>query len=336
VSGSTLPTGSSVECRAPDRPDVPAILDLWKSRYRRAANGKLPLPEDWLLAPAQLTGFLEQHVGNGAGLVAERDGVIVGYMFYDQFEFHAELSSFVPIVAHGAANDRRLSVYAALYRTLSAELVRRGSLNHLMTFYADDTELREFLFTLGFGGYAVDAYVNTADAAKAISSRTEKPADEMTIRAATTRDLDLLYPLIRESDSYYAEPPLFLKREGSPQDEVADLLASRDGAVFLALADGSAVGFMNIRRSDEVDPITLVDTSTALIDPLGAYIVPELRGHGLGRALLAECFEWAQQEGLPRIHVDFESANPCAYRFWPLYFTPTLLSLKRSINADAS
>jgi GrpB-like predicted nucleotidyltransferase (UPF0157 family) len=35
------------------------------------------------------------------------------------------------------------------------------------------------------------------------------------------------------------------------------------------------------------------------------------------------------------LHVDFESANPSASRFWPRHFTPALASLKRSIFADA-
>jgi GNAT superfamily N-acetyltransferase len=190
-----------------------------------------------------------------------------------------------------------------------------------MTFFCSDERLKEFLYDLGFGAYVMDAFCIPAEA----SSFGD-------IRRAGQNDVDALFGLAQESRLYYRNAPVFLKRDIIGKDKLKQLV--EDEAVFIAVADGKAVGFMNISVSRENDPITLAAGWTALIDEIGAYIKPEYRGRGIGDQLLHTIRNHCAGIGVERIHVDFETANPFANRFWRKYFDPMLLSVKRGINRD--
>jgi hypothetical protein len=45
--------------------------------------------------------------------------------------------------------------------------------------------------------------------------------------------------------------------------------------------------------------------------------------------------DWAREQDLERVHVDFETANRPAKRFWLQHFRPCLASVRRKVNADA-
>jgi GNAT superfamily N-acetyltransferase len=155
------------------------------------------------------------------------------------------------------------------------------------------------------------------------------------VRQATLADLGAVRSLCEESCGYYRSPPIFLEREGGKPDEYyAECLGSPGRALFLAMDGGRAVGFMSVRRCGGLNYYDLSDPGTALIDEMGAYIVPGHRGSGLGKALLAECVGWCRRSGIPRIHVDFESANVPARRFWLRHFAETARSVRRSVYRD--
>ena len=155
------------------------------------------------------------------------------------------------------------------------------------------------------------------------------------MRQATRKDLDELFALVKESDAFYAKAPLFLRRESETEAQIAEMLTSPDYAVFVATENDTIVGYMNTRCHSENDMLTLSDTATALIDPLGAYLKEEYRGRGIGKQLLHEVVTWSSQRKITTIHVDFESANYYANQFWPKYFVPILSSVRRHLNGDA-
>jgi GNAT superfamily N-acetyltransferase len=304
---------------------IPEIKKLWDVQYTRMAQSYHFLPHGWLGNSAAFATFIERHPH---GLAVASAGRIVGYMAYDLFDFHGERTAFFPIMAHAAEEECKLEAYALMYRHLAQRLVEQGCINHLLSFFPPDQPLQRYLFELGFGLYVVDAFRGLDDIAVAPEAGT------VNVRQAGMADLDALSALVKESDGYYAEPPLFLMREAEGRDEIAPMLAAEDNALFLAFADSRAVGFMNVRVNHRDDPITLCDPTTACLDPLGAYIRQEYRGAGIGKRLLREVIAWARRMGAQTLHVDFESANPHASRFWPRYFAPAIYSLKRHLNED--
>jgi GNAT superfamily N-acetyltransferase len=71
----------------------------------------------------------------------------------------------------------------------------------------------------------------------------------------------------------------------------------------------------------------LAQTNTAQIK--SAYARPEVRGKGVGAALLQHAIEWSQQQGYDRIFVEHETANIYGGNFWGTYFSPYLYASMR-------
>lgn len=132
---------------------------------------------------------------------------IVGFLTYDLVDFHNEPAAFFPIMAHAAEASYKLNVYSMMYTYVSQKLVEQGCLNHLFTFFALDQALQAYLFELGFGLYVVDAYRGLQHIP------IEGKEHDIVVRKAGLNDVDELLGLVQESARYYAEAPLFLKRD---------------------------------------------------------------------------------------------------------------------------
>ena len=63
-----------------------------------------------------------------------------------------------------------------------------------------------------------------------------------------------------------------------------------------------------------------------------AYCLPEYRGRGIGKALLAEAVLWAKRNGLERLCVEGESANIYGGNFWISHFHPAQYAVRRCVD----
>ena len=306
---------------------IPELVELWTHKYRRVVEEYDYLPRAWLDDASMVARFIERRMANG--MVATLGDEVIGFMTFDVFDFHGEPTGFFPIMAHAAKETYKLVAYSEMYKSLLQVLVDRGCLNHIVTFFAPDQRLQEYLFELGFGLYVVDAYRDRQPVAVGTTMQ------GIEVRKACGEDIDHLVALVKESDGHYMEAPLFLVREAGSREAILNMLMADDQAVFIAVRDKTIVGFMNVRRNGPSDAITLCDSSTATIDPLGAYIKEDCRGAGIGKRLLQEVVAWSSRQNITAIHVDFESANTHANQFWPRYFAPILYSVKRRLNNDS-
>ena len=304
---------------------VEASAELFVSRYEAARKTLRVLPDTWSEDPSHVRSFLSNHVGDGSAYVAERGGEPVGYMAYDSFPFHGERKAFCPVLGHASVEAGRSLIYLEMYRALSRRWVEDGVLGHFVTYFSDDAVLRDLFFGLGFGLYVVDCFGPPEPVAG---------SGQADVREGSVDDLPELVRLDEEFRRFTVEPPLFLVREKLSQRRYERLLTDGGSRVFIAEAGGRAVGFIYVRRNDEDDAVTLSPRGVGMIDVIGAYLEPDARGRGVGEQLLDRAFEWCRGNDVSSVHVDFESANPYASRFWPKYFTPVLHSVKRSVNQD--
>jgi len=103
---------------------------------------------------------------------------------------------------------------------------------------------------------------------------------------------------------------------GSPAEELAeefrDLLSSNECAVFLLLLNGQMSGFAQCQlRRDYVE-----GTSNSPVGYLeGIYVLPEYRGQGHARELLAYCEQWAKERGCTEFASDCELGNDGSLAF---------------------
>lgn len=304
---------------------IQTAFDLWKTEFQEHQSKNELFSTYWITDSSQFKAYMKKHVQSGKGVVAFDEGKIVGYMVYDDFPFHGEKAAYCPIIGHSSVKDKRLLVYRQLYKHLSDKWIKDHNLSHIYTFYSSDTRLLAEFYHRGFGLYAVDAYRTSESLQSSCKASIEK---------ALPGDLSDLMRLDKEFCAYTREAPLFFVRKSPDLEVFNGYIDERDSAVFISRIDGEAVGFMSIKLSPENNSITLTDRTMGQIVELGAFVEYEYRGEGIGVGLLCAVIEWCRGRGIERIHVDYESANLYASRFWPKYFTPLLYSVKRNVNPD--
>jgi GNAT superfamily N-acetyltransferase len=116
------------------------------------------------------------------------------------------------------------------------------------------------------------------------------------------------------------------QRHRSPQERVANGLASEDRQIFVGLLDGHRVGFALV-----VLVTGMPGGLLARVEEL--YVEPEAREVGVGESLLDSCVQWATAQGCTGIEVDAlpgaRSAKNLAERSG---FTARLLTLHKRLG----
>ena len=304
---------------------IQSSFDLWNKEYQKQKRMIKQLPENWVNDPTQFRLFLKKHIKKGTGIVAKTSNEVIGYMVYDVFPFHGETIAYIQIMGHSSIKSGRVKIYQHLYKHLSDLWVKDNILDHIVTFFESDTQLKNELYQRGFGLYAVDAYRSI----ESVQSNCNVP-----ILQASSNNINELMRLGEEFRIYLQEAPLFFVRDKVNLEHIEDFIDKNDAAVFIAEVYGESVGFMSVRKSKNEDINTLANLNTGKIDKLGAYLQPSSRGQGIGTGLLQKVTEWCRKHRIDHIHVDYESANLYASGFWPKYFTPVMYSVRRKINSN--
>ena len=113
------------------------------------------------------------------------------------------------------------------------------------------------------------------------------------IRPAQPADIPVIYQLIRDLASYEGA----LDDVTGTEDDLRRALLAQPAAVFAHVAEhdsqvgGFALWYLSFSTWEAGHGIYLEDL----------YVRPELRGHGLGRALLAELARICVERGYPRL-----------------------------------
>jgi GNAT superfamily N-acetyltransferase len=158
------------------------------------------------------------------------------------------------------------------------------------------------------------------------------------VRHAGATDVDVLVELDPLLQGHQLESPVFsgggFSQESEEElraeiladlakDEIADLLAERDGRV---------VG------SFQISPVEESSVHAGLARPDGSALLnwaatrPDVRGSGAGVALTQAAFAWARERGHETMVTDWRVTNLLSSRFWPARgFRETFLRLYRHI-----
>lgn len=305
--------------------EIPELIEIWRKQYSKYCRNGNGVPDFLSGGETSIIRYLENQISQGNAIVSLKDDVVTGYIAWMYFDFHKEKSAFCPIVGHAAIEEERRKIYLELYHYAAQIWVDDNRFNHLWMIYNDDQSLKDMLYDIGFGSHVIDAYTQI--------SKLDKSDCKYKISAATCCDAEALLALIRESEHFYMDSPIFLKRGICGLNDVINMIET--DYLYAAWDNDIPVGIMNLSVQTGYNIENLSSPNTGLINKAGAYIRPEYRGMGIGKCLLNEVMKRCIEQNIQYLHVCFETANPFANRFWRKYFSPVVLSVRRTVNKDA-
>lgn len=305
--------------------EIPELIEIWRNQYSECCRKDDVVPDFLCGGETSIIRYLEKQIIQGNAIVSLKDGAVTGYIAWMYFDFHKEKSAFCPIVGHAAIEEDRRKIYLELYHYAAQIWVDDNRFNHLWMIYNDDQSLKDMLYDIGFGSHVIDAYTQI--------SKPDKSDCKYKISAAACCDAEALLALIRESEHFYMDSPIFLKRGICGLNDVINMIET--DYLYAAWDNDIPVGIMNLSVQTGYNIENLSSPNTGLINKTGAYIRPEYRGKGIGKCLLNEVMKRCIEQNIQNLHVCFETANPFANRFWRKYFSPVVLSVRRTVNKDA-
>lgn len=155
--------------------------------------------------------------------------------------------------------------------------------------------------------------------------------DWAVIEAPTMTDLDTLVDLWVDLAAGQRQHNSHLQAEGN-RDRIRETLARQIALseVRVARQNGRIVGFV----SYTIEGSTFARSATkGLIQNI--YVVPELRGIGVGSQLLTAAEETLDESGADVVALEVMAANAAARRFYKRHgYDPHRVTLEKSVESD--
>ena len=267
-----------------------------------------------LLAPLASTAHT-------SGVVALRDGRVAAFLFGEKMTFapYEFLSMFIPphsisipVQGHAAEPGEELfALYRAMYGELAGQWVRQGFFVHQTHISASDAELQEAWVALGFGRTMTAAIRGTEPvAAGALRAGVE-------IHRASEEDLDVVMALGDTLFKFHSQSPMFRPFLTEPQAAAREfhrtMLSNPANGYFVAYERDRPVAMQTYAVPGFTPPIAPHERTVYLFEGVAE---PDMRGGGLGRALLDRGMAWAREQGHEHCTLHFASGNPSGGPFW--------------------
>jgi GNAT superfamily N-acetyltransferase len=257
--------------------------------------------------------------GSGPGVAAVRDGVLVGFLTSTVMPAPGRNVAAISQQQHAASNAPR-DVYRAMYTALSADLVTRGCLTHLVRVPVADPEVVRTWFELGFG-------VDQIKGVRPVAPRQPVTYRVADVSPAEPGDVDALSDLRVELQEFHEGAPMFqhaVADRAAIRRDLESTLADTRSGVWVARDGERVVGMM------EVGP----DGRYTGVATIGVAITTQIaRGRGIGTQILDRVLAWAHERAYTRCAVGWTSANPVSDAFWRGHgFRPLRYRLARELD----
>lgn len=297
-------------------------VELFITNYQNEQQHSPLLPSRAIGEPTWIYRALESKLGGPSVAVVEQNHVLAYLVTGEQFAWKGQRAAIALEYCHSAIAAKKRELYQRMYMYLAQEWVDQRCHLHLIRHFAHDQVLGETLYQLGFGAILAERLRDCS----AIGAR-----QDLAIRVE--QDLSKLIAIQTEHNRYYPQAPIFIHKPAHEQEVQAELEAhARQGDVFLAYYEqNEPCAYMIVGESTiGGEGFLLEQTNTAQIK--SAYARPELRGKGIGAALLQRAIEWSRQQGYARVFVEHETANFYGGNFWSTYFSPYIYASMRYID----
>jgi len=261
--------------------------------------------------------------GDKSGAEALREGGRVAHLVGTLGEAPSRgKHAWVGLGDHSLAAGETPDLLADLYAAAGATWVEGGYLTHIVEVPAKGP-LPQLFFTLGFGQEQVHA-------SAPVSVERPSSVPGVTVRRAGPPDVELLLDVVGTIGEHQVGAPVW---SGLPAPEREDLradwvefLEDETAVILVAERDGDAVGYVAFYPGERPGLAHLPVAGTRA----------DLRGTGIGVALVEHALHEAHLAGFETVELDWRSTNLLASRFWPKRgFRPTHLRLRRDVQPIA-
>lgn len=297
-----------------------ALLVERHSRHRAAEP---------LLAALDLAGAVEAVRDAWArertsGAAAVRDGRVAGYVIgtlrrSDAWGEHA----WIEPAGHAAIEPER---QRDLFAAAAGPWVEAGAKLHLALVPALP-DLLDPWYRLGFGQMQLEAIRESG------SARDHPAPAGVTIRSGGVADVDAVVATLASLIWRHQRlPPAFTGLVPPAAEELREAwretLAESGVRLFLAERRGGLVGHVLLRPAEPA-----LGVPPGAVELAAMATVPEVRGTGVGLALVDHALDWAAAAGHPVVTTDWRVTNLLSSRFWPARgFRPTFHRLHRVVG----
>jgi GNAT superfamily N-acetyltransferase len=300
--------------------------------------------------PAVARGAVEEawRADGASGVVAEREGTVVGYLVGAPRNASWGPNIWVETAGHAVEEAETLR---DLYGAAAARWVDAGATRHYALVPAAERPVRGADQGKGSGETGrfpqlsltsplVDAWFRLSFGLQHTLGIRETPLPAPTegrvaVREARLDDVEGLVPLDLLGAHQAGSPTFASVPTTGPaelEEELAEEIGDPRAGLLVAELDGRIVGCASAA------PVEYSSLHGGLARAEQACIlgyaatVPEVRGSGAGLALTEGVYSWARERGYSTVVVDWRETNLLASRFWRgRGFRPTFLRLYRSI-----
>ena len=147
-----------------------------------------------------------------------------------------------------------------------------------------------------------------------------------TLQAASIKDLKTLLPLVKAFHTFEGIHISDIQRTHT----VSQLLSNQSfGGIWLILTDAAVAGYIALTFGYSIE----FGGKDAFIDEL--YILPELRGQGLGKQTLIEIQQKAKAHNIRALHLEVDRQNMKAQKVYAqIDFLPRINYMLMSVSLN--
>jgi GNAT superfamily N-acetyltransferase len=312
----------SLEVRAMSAADLDAAAGLLADRHR-SDRARTPALSPRFDASDAVRPELEEALRQPLtqGMVATRSGVLEGFLIgavtlLPPTAFYAGFlpprSGQISYAGYAASGAEPSDVYRAMYAALAPHFLAHGAYAHMIEINAGDETALDAWFPLGFGEIFTLAVRDTST----VAGEDSAAGADVEMHLAGTEDIEVVMKLADDLARHHNGSPVFMPYlpETVPafRDYQLKLLENSANAHWVAYRDGRPLGMQTFHAQDFAE-LARPDRSVYLFSGVTA---PDVRGGGVGTALLRHSMEWAREAGYERCTLHFFSANLSGARFW--------------------
>lgn len=311
-------------------PEAGILLADRHARNRRAFPLLPTRFEDIQVATKEIENLWQKRLKNG--YAALRNGKMIAYLIGEFSVQPWARSGYVYLPGYALAEGESKEIIKDLYALLGEDWVRKGVFSHNLYISANDSDVTDGLFEIGFGQERIDTLLdlNTLDIPKL------DPPEGMIVRPAEKGDEARLKSISHVMMNALGSAPYWLPTAPETyldlEDGWSELATDKEwSAVWMAIENEQALGTVGFRPVDEDDPQMLMSPNTIY---MGAAVTkPEARGRGVATILTWSGFDKARKDGFELCYTNWISPNLLAARFWPRFgFTEVSYRLSKQIN----